>query len=71
METRKYDVVVVGGGSAGIAAAVAAARNGAKTCLVEAGPMIGGELLTGMTIDGARVEQPRLAADRGARGPLR
>jgi hypothetical protein len=53
METRKYDVVVVGGGSAGIAAAVAAARNGAKTCLVEAGPMIGGELLTGMTIDGA------------------
>lgn len=53
MEIRNYDVVVVGGGSAGIAAAVAAARNGAKTCLVEAGPMIGGELLTGMTIDGA------------------
>lgn len=53
METRQYDVVVVGGGSAGIAAAVASARNGARTCLVEAGPMIGGELLTGMTIDGA------------------
>lgn len=53
MQSRNYDVVVVGGGSAGIAAAVAAARNGARTALVEAGPMLGGELLTGMTIDGA------------------
>jgi ribulose 1,5-bisphosphate synthetase/thiazole synthase len=53
MQTKQYDVVVVGGGSAGIAAAVSAARNGARTALVEAGPMIGGELLTGMTIDGA------------------
>lgn len=47
-----YDVVVIGGGPAGIAAASAAARNGARTVLVEAGPMIGGELLTGMPIDG-------------------
>ena len=29
-----YDVVVVGGGIAGVAAAVAAARNGAKACLL-------------------------------------
>jgi hypothetical protein len=53
MQTEHYDVVVVGAGSAGIAAAVASARNGARTALVEAGPMLGGELLTGMTIDGA------------------
>ena len=53
MDFKEYDVVVVGAGSAGIAAAVSAARNGARVALVEAGPMLGGELLTGMTIDGA------------------
>lgn len=53
MLIRTFDVVVVGAGSAGIAAAVAAARNGARTALVEAGPLLGGELLSGMTIDGA------------------
>jgi len=53
VKSQDYDVVVLGGGSAGIAAAVAAARNGARTALVEAGPMLGGELLTGMTVDGA------------------
>jgi hypothetical protein len=49
--TLHYDVVVVGGGSAGVAAAVAAARNGARTLLVDAGPMIGGELLSGIPIN--------------------
>lgn len=53
MQIKSYDVVVIGGGSAGFAAAIAAARNGARTALVEAGPALGGELLTGMTIDGA------------------
>lgn len=48
-----YEVIVVGGGSAGIAAAAGAARNGARTLLIDAGPVLGGELLSGMTIDGA------------------
>lgn len=37
-----YDVIVAGGGSAGVAAAVGAARTGARTLLVEAGPCLGG-----------------------------
>lgn len=47
-----YDVVVVGGGAAGVAASMAAAKNGAKVLLVEAGPMIRGEMLSGLPIDG-------------------
>ncbi len=44
-----YDVVVVGGGMAGIAAAVAAARNGAKTLLIEKNGWLGGIGITGAT----------------------
>jgi hypothetical protein len=40
--TGKYDVVVCGGGLAGISAAIAAARSGAKTCLVQDRPVLGG-----------------------------
>lgn len=40
----QYDVIVVGGGAAGVAAAVQAARAGAKTLLLEAGPYLGGTL---------------------------
>lgn len=47
------DVVILGAGAAGIAAALSAARGGAHTTLVEAGPMPGGELISGMAIDGA------------------
>lgn len=52
IEERQYDVVVVGGGAAGVAAALAAARGGAKTILIEAGPFLGGELISGLPIDG-------------------
>jgi hypothetical protein len=52
MATMETDVLVVGGGSAGIAAATTAARNGASTVLVDAGPMLGGELLSGIPVDG-------------------
>lgn len=39
---ESYDVVVCGGGLAGFSAAVAAARHGAKTCLVQDRPVLGG-----------------------------
>ena len=39
---RKVDICVVGGGMAGICAAIAAARNGAKVALMQDRPMLGG-----------------------------
>lgn len=39
----RYDAVVVGGGTAGVAAAVGAGRAGAKTLLIERNPYLGGE----------------------------
>ena len=38
----KYDVVVIGGGCAGFSAAIAAARNGARTLIVDRFPFFGG-----------------------------
>ncbi|MBL8669394.1 MAG: FAD-dependent oxidoreductase [Alphaproteobacteria bacterium] len=52
MRQETYDVVVLGGGAAGIAAAVGAAKHGARTLIVDAGPMIGGELVSGIPLDG-------------------
>ena len=49
-----YDVAVIGGGSAGLCAAVAAAQNGAKTILVESTGGIAGDLTSGLPIDGCR-----------------
>ncbi len=43
-----YDVVVAGGGPAGIGAAVAAAKNGAKTLLLEQTAQLGGMAIPGM-----------------------
>ncbi|OGI19690.1 MAG: hypothetical protein A3B68_04855 [Candidatus Melainabacteria bacterium RIFCSPHIGHO2_02_FULL_34_12] len=41
-ELPPYDVLVAGGGSAGVAAAVSAARSGAKTVLIEKATFLGG-----------------------------
>lgn len=51
-----YDVIVCGAGPAGVAAAIAAARGGARTCLIEANGCLGGIWTAGALayiIDGA------------------
>ncbi len=58
----EYDVVVCGGGIAGIAAALAASRTGAKTCLLEREYALGGLATLGLIViylplcDGAGVQ---------------
>ena len=44
---HECDVVVAGGGTAGVVAALAAARNGAKTILIERYGFLGGTMLNG------------------------
>ena len=52
----RYDVIVAGGGCAGFAAAVAAARTGAKTLIIEQFPFFGGTATASLmaTIVGVR-----------------
>lgn len=47
-----WDVVVLGGGASGVAAAACAAREGARTLLIDAGPQLGGELVSGIPLLG-------------------
>ena len=49
LPARKFDVVVAGGGSAGVVAAIAAARQGAKTVLIEMKGYPGGTITEGGT----------------------
>ncbi len=54
------DVVIVGGGGAGIAAAIEASRNGLKTVLLEKMPIIGGSSLLstgGMNVQGSKQQK--------------
>ena len=39
---KKYEVVVVGGGLSGVCAAIASARHGAKTAIIQNRPVFGG-----------------------------
>lgn len=51
-QTRQYDVCVIGGGPGGIAAALSAARGGAKVLLVEKNGCMGGNLVIGLPLLG-------------------
>ncbi len=42
MSATSFDVIVVGSDSAGLAAAIAAAENGARTLMIEKNPTLGG-----------------------------
>jgi hypothetical protein len=49
LPVRTFDVVVAGGGTAGVIAAIAAARSGAKTMLIELKGYTGGTIVEGGT----------------------
>ncbi|MCC6857867.1 MAG: FAD-dependent oxidoreductase [Bryobacterales bacterium] len=49
LPVRRFDVVVAGGGTAGVVAALAAARQGARTALIESKGYTGGTVVEGGT----------------------
>ena len=49
-KTALFDVAVIGGGAAGISAAVSAARNGSKTVLIQDRPVLGGNASSEMRV---------------------
>lgn len=66
---KQYDVIVVGGGFAGVAASLAAARGGAKVLLVEKANCLGGAatncLVNPFMSNSTKVEGERLSLSEG------
>ena len=60
---KKVEVLVVGGGPGGVAAAFAAAKNGAQTMIVERTEFLGGNMGQGlvMSVHGYRSDQDYMA----------
>lgn len=48
IKEREFDTAVIGGGVAGVSAAIASARNGAKTVLIESSGILGGQATLGL-----------------------
>jgi ribulose 1,5-bisphosphate synthetase/thiazole synthase len=48
MKSKEFDVLIAGGGTAGVIAGIAAARNGARTLIVEKQRCLGGQFTAGM-----------------------
>lgn len=59
------DVIVAGGGCAGVAAAIAAARGGARTILIEQLYALGGTMTAGLmtTVSQATLERPKIMGE--------
>lgn len=68
MQTLKYDVLVIGGGSSGSAAGIQAARLGARTLIVEETPWLGG-MITSAGV--SAFDGNKLALGGGIFGELR
>ena len=49
-EKKEYELIVVGGGIAGLSAAITSSRHGLKTCLINNRPVLGGNNSTEMRI---------------------
>ncbi len=60
LKQYSYDVVVVGGGATGIVAAMSAARNGARTAIVEYNGFVGGNVIPGLPLLGYHNNQGQL-----------
>lgn len=73
MVHANYDFVVVGGGMAGVCAAIAAARHGAKTALIQDRPVLGGNASSEVRVwmvGATAMGRNRYAAETGIIGEL-
>ena len=66
----KYDVLIIGGGMSGLCAALASARHGAKTALVNARPVLGGNASSEIRIHISGADQGMKQADYAEGGIL-